>query len=646
MLWPVVARGQFSADYQTNIISGVVSNWAGNYIVGSNTVSDLLRIENGGVLTNSIGYIGYEATASNNYVIVSGNGSRWTMVNLSVGFNGSACQLTITNGGHVENSFEACVGPFAWAGFGGDGNVVIVTGSGSVWNIGNNLDIGEHRGSSNQLIIVDGGAVYDRNGIAGSTVGNAVIVRGTGSVWSNSDGLYVGLDGSGNSLVISDGARVINGANLHVGYYGRGSTLIVTGGGEVVDSNGSLGSFPGSSNNNVLVTGTGSVWSNRYNLCIGSNEVANSLLISNGGKVFDSSAMVGIWERSRGNKVVVTGPGSVWNTMSNLWIGQTPSNSLVVSDGATVLSRIGVVGGMLNNSALITGSGSVWSNQATLNVGVDGPGNSLTISNGGAVISGNGQIADNSRSNHVVVTSGGVWKVAGWLVIGGSVHNGAANSLVVSDGGSLVSSNLVVSPGGMFCDNSVTVAGGNLLVTNASHDAVLEVFAGTFMFSGGMVAVDKLVLTNACSQFIHTGGTLSFGTLVLDPMMDVDGDGLPNGWEQAQGLDPLTPNASDDPDGDGLSNWQEFSLGTDPSDSSSPYRITVITREGDDIRVTWTTVGGKTNFVQAASSLSPDFTDISSAFAIAGGGVTATNHLDPGAVTNFPSRFYRIRVVP
>ena len=51
ILLSATAFAQFTANYQTNVISGVVSNWSGNYIVGSNTVFDLLRIDNGGVLT-------------------------------------------------------------------------------------------------------------------------------------------------------------------------------------------------------------------------------------------------------------------------------------------------------------------------------------------------------------------------------------------------------------------------------------------------------------------------------------------------------------------------------------------------------------------------------------------------------------------
>src|SRR5262249_39675766 len=45
---------------------------------------------------------------------------------------------------------------------------------------------------------------------------------------------------------------------------------------------------------------------------------------------------------------------------------------------------------------------------------------------------------------------------------------------------------------------------------------------------------------------------------------DTDGDGMPDSFEIANGLNPQLNDASLDPDGDGLTNLQEFQRGTKP----------------------------------------------------------------------------------
>jgi hypothetical protein len=102
-----------------------------------------------------------------------------------------------------------------------------------------------------------------------------------------------------------------------------------------------------------------------------------------------------------------------------------------------------------------------------------------------------------------------------------------------------------------------------------------------------------------------------------------------------------------DPDGDGMSNTNEFLSGTNPTNGVSALRITSVVRQTTDVAITWTTAGGFTNAVQATTgSYTTNFVDLTGLIIIPGNGDVTTNYVDGGGVTNNPSRFYRIRLVP
>lgn len=78
------------------------------------------------------------------------------------------------------------------------------------------------------------------------------------------------------------------------------------------------------------------------------------------------------------------------------------------------------------------------------------------------------------------------------------------------------------------------------------------------------------------------GGVDSLKWSVTVVTLDEDGDGMSDGWEAENGLDPSDPtDAGADPDGDGISNLDEYAGGTDPN---SP--------DGADTGGTSTTTGG------------------------------------------------------
>jgi hypothetical protein len=224
-----------------------------------------------------------------------------------------------------------------------------------------------------------------------------------------------------------------------------------------------------------------------------------------------------------------------------------------------------------------------------------------------------------------------------------SVGFNNTGSLTMPGGSMTVLSNMLVGDCGASVTGVVTISGGSLYVTNAAHNAVLDVRGGTVTLTSGQLKADKIVMTNGCGRLVHAGGALLYNQLMLDPNLSASGSGIPNGWALQYGLDPFDPNlANEDPDGDGCNNLCEFLAGSNPVAD-----IKAITKEGIDIRVTWQAAASKTNALQrspgAAGSYSNNFADI---FIVINNVGSVTNYLDIGAATNTPARFYRVRLVP
>ena len=79
--------------------------------------------------------------------------------------------------------------------------------------------------------------------------------------------------------------------------------------------------------------------------------------------------------------------------------------------------------------------------------------------------------------------------------------------------------------------------------------------------------------------------------------VDRDGDGIPNDWEIANGLNPDDPaDALRDPDGDGLTNLQEFRAGTDPRNAGS--RLTLEWDSGQPMTLRFRGVRGRAYLVE------------------------------------------------
>ena len=153
-------------------------------------------------------------------------------------------------------------------------------------------------------------------------------------------------------------------------------------------------------------------------------------------------------------------------------------------------------------------------------------------------------------------------------------------------------------------------------------------------------------------------------TVFTGQINDHVGDGIPDAWRAQYFPNQPTNNVSGtmtnslscatcDADGDGMSNLAEFLAGTDPTKSDSTLGIISVVPQSNDVLVTWKTIGGHTNAVQATTGdvsggYNTNFVDITSPphIVISGSGDATTNYVDAGGATNGPSRFYRIRLVP
>jgi T5SS/PEP-CTERM-associated repeat protein len=461
----VPTQAQFTASYQTNVISAVVSNWVGSWYVGNGMVFDQLQLINGGALTvvsNVNSCIGYGSTANNNSVLVSGTGSVWSnqsSAGLYIGYLSNGNWMMITNGGAVYCSYGSL-------GTASDYNAVLVAGSNSVWGISGDMWM---RGASNSMTIASGGTVYNNSGGVGIDGDyDVMVVTGNGSVWSNAS-VGVGNVGHFNSLIITNGG-VVYGGN---GYVGQSQLLSTS-----------------SSSNVVLVTGSGSVWSNRNNLYIGTWSDGNSVTISNGGTVYNADAYMGTSGGSN-NAVLVGGNGATWRSQGDLRIGWgwgSSSNQLTIGAGGSVLANNAYVG----------------SDSSTV-------GNRITVSGGSLYVT-------NGLGNASLNVIGGTFALnSGMVMVDSLVATSGPNGTVSFSGGTLNTKATKVNNGSVF-----TVGDG-------SSAATLNLQGGTHSFASGLVISSNalirgvgtiyanLTLAGTLAPGNSPGALTNFGNLTLQP---------------------------------------------------------------------------------------------------------------------------------
>ncbi|HVU23218.1 MAG TPA: Ig-like domain-containing protein [Opitutus sp.] len=137
---------------------------------------------------------------------------------------------------------------------------------------------------------------------------------------------------------------------------------------------------------------------------------------------------------------------------------------------------------------------------------------------------------------------------------------------------------------------SVAQGGGQLAASNSGVPSVASTLAVRTDAAGTAQAFYQQPATaNVASQISVCAGaaTVAFDTSSAESMNDIDGNGLPDDWENAHfGHAAVDPNA--DEDGDGLSNLQEYQNGGDPTDfynGSAPVFASLVNPTPLSVRV-------------------------------------------------------------
>ena len=561
------------------------------------------------VVTNGAISVGYAGVGQ---MTVSNGG--WLSREVVVGYSpGSSGTLTLVGGTNQLTGFLTIAGQGGASGVTGavwvTGGQLVITNSNSstvVGNVGhgqmmvsnatwlaNVVEVGAFSSSQGALTLMDSTVTTSNIFAVGAEDTTA-----TGAVWLTRGQLnltngptYVGWIGVGQ-MAVSNGTWRAN--NVIVGYQpGSQGTLTIAGGTNILSSGLTVGAGLGA---------TGALW--------------------------------------------LTG-GQLTLTNSSVFIGDVGIGQMTVSNGTWVAREVALANNIGSKGILTLAGGT---NIFLLNLDIGGATGTVWLTGGRLVVTnGFTTVGDGGTAGQMIV-SNGTWRARNVIV---SPFAGSVGTLTVAGGVSSIYSNLTVGNFGCSSTGIVLVTGGELHVTNNPVTAVLEVLSGTVIQTGGLLDIDRLVVTNPCAHFIHLGGTLITGlvTLSTNRFADADGDGIDNKYEMDNGLDPLNPSdATLDSDGDGQNNLNEFTMGTDPNDPNSYFHITSIVRTNNDVRITWTIAPTSGNglyldyFVQWGTNLLTGITNNLQPIVAIGPGVTSstTNFLDVGGATNKPARFYRI----
>ncbi len=312
------------------VVSGPNTVWTNAFdiLIGTN-VSDgsgsSMFITNGAKVYDRNGRMGLTFSSSHTTVVAGAQSLWFNRGQLTVGSQGGANKLLITNGGQVVAIGNTLIG------VGGAGNEIIVTDPGSIFSNTASLLVGTNSGgtgsSSSRFSVTNGALAFGQDILVGSQGGggasarNVVSVYGTGSIWRNTGLLKLGTSSSTNQLFVQGGGYLEN----TTGYVG----------------------FTTTASNWAYVADSGSIWSNAFDLIVGDNGRDNILQISNGGTVYAVNVKVGNSGRGAGT-ILLNGTNSLLQLSGMLDVG---TNNVTLGTGTVVIAQ----GAILESTGMISG---------------------------------------------------------------------------------------------------------------------------------------------------------------------------------------------------------------------------------------------------------------------------------------------------
>lgn len=433
--------------------------------VGQSTANNSLTLPNEIALISGAAYVGQEAAATNNWLVLESASAMGVGGKLYVGDKGSDNVVWVQAGSYLE-AIDMIVGSDATA----DGNIAYVDGGVVVVNGG--LSVGDG-GSGNSLTVTNGGSVSANNFVVG-------VQSGSEDNWALVDGsalhavnvMAVGFGGSSNLLELANGAQV----SAVTGYVG----------------------YADNANSNLMTISESEFTAD--GLVIGSiSNQMNKVLVNDGGIVTLGELIIegtNSFELNDGGTLVATADFNA------------STNGFNWNEGGTldVYGELTGVTGLESNKTL--GANGTWNETGnTITVGGTTSGNALNV--GGEVTIGTLELGTGSNvvNNALAVSGNGAHLVTDDLVLGHAANSN--NSVNVNSDGRLVIKNSLTIDG----DNTFSLSNGGWVTISNSFDASIAGFEfgekGIFEVSGTLTGMTNVL--DGERSLLLTGGAWDAG---------------------------------------------------------------------------------------------------------------------------------------